>query len=101
MAAAAKKRFTAPPECPVCGADVTPNARACPECGADERSGWNEDSTRYDGMDLPEDAFESDERVVKSRKRNSAKPNGVPLFWWIVALGALMLLIASALGLRG
>ena len=43
----------APETCPVCGAAVPPKAKACPECGADERSGWNEDDSIYDGLDLP------------------------------------------------
>jgi len=41
-------------------AAVPRRARACPNCGADERSGWNEDAARYDGLDLPEQAFEDE-----------------------------------------
>ncbi len=48
----------APAECPVCGEDVPRGAKSCPGCGADERTGWNEDATRYDGLDLPEHAYE-------------------------------------------
>lgn len=48
-------RIPAPEICPVCGGEVPPGARACPECGADERSGWNEEDARYDGLDLPDD----------------------------------------------
>ena len=51
-------RSSPPSECPVCGAVVPRGAQACPECGADERTGWNEEATRYDGVDLPADAFE-------------------------------------------
>ena len=40
-------------------------ARACPACGADGRTGWSED-TLYDGLDLPDDAFEDD--VTPSRR---------------------------------
>lgn len=43
-----------PFECPVCGALVPRGAKACPACGADERSGWNEEETRYDGLDIPD-----------------------------------------------
>lgn len=49
--------FTPPTECPVCGEAVPRGARACPGCGADERSGWNEEATRYDDLDLPDEAF--------------------------------------------
>ena len=55
------RTFTPPAECPVCGEAVPPRARACPGCGADERSGWDTAATRYDGLDLPEAAFD-DER---------------------------------------
>lgn len=101
MSAAAKEKFTAPSECPVCGASVPPNSRACPECGADERTGWNEDDTRYDGLDLPDSAFEDNARPVnRPAARSTPQPNGIPLFWWVVSLGMLALLIAGALGLR-
>jgi hypothetical protein len=43
-----------PSECPVCGESVPRGARACLHCGADERSGWNEAETIYDGIDLPD-----------------------------------------------
>ncbi len=59
--------FVAPTECPVCGERLPRNARACPGCGADERSGWNEEATRYDGLDLPDSAFE-DEPPAQSRR---------------------------------
>jgi len=52
--------FIPPSECPVCGEDVPRGARACPGCGADERSGWNEEATRYDGLNLPAEAFGND-----------------------------------------
>ena len=51
----------APPfECPVCGESVPRGAKACPGCGADEHSGWDEESTRYDGLDLPDEAFDAE-----------------------------------------
>lgn len=58
---------TAPDECPVCGADVPRNARSCPGCGADERSGWNADDTRHDGLDLPDSAFDDDATPRRAR----------------------------------
>ena len=52
--------FDPPTECPVCGEAVPRGARACPGCGADERSGWNGDAARYDGLDLPDSAFDDE-----------------------------------------
>jgi len=52
--------FTPPHECPVCGETVPRGAKACPGCGADGRSGWDEEATRYDGLDLPDEAFKDD-----------------------------------------
>ncbi|MGC4074973.1 MAG: zinc ribbon domain-containing protein [Nibricoccus sp.] len=100
MSAAANKKFTAPSECPVCGADVPPNARACPECGADERSGWNDEDTRYDGLDLPDSAFE-DKTLSAPDKRRASTPqiNGIALHWWLLALLLLAILILGALGI--
>ena len=51
--------FVPPGECPVCGEHVSAGARSCPACGADARTGWSED-TRYDGLDLPDEAFAND-----------------------------------------
>ena len=47
-------------ECPVCGEDVPVKAKACPHCGACEKSGWNEDATAGDGLDLPDENFDYD-----------------------------------------
>ena len=81
----------APSECPVCGADVPPGARACPECGADERTGWNDEATRYD------------DRAAPARRHRSASTtrriNGIPLHWWLLALLLLAALLTGALRL--
>lgn len=84
-----------PSECPVCGAAVPPKAKSCPNCGADERSGWNEDDTRYDGLDLPDSAFE-DENAPAPRQANRT-PTGIHPLWWFVALGLLILFVKSVL----
>jgi hypothetical protein len=79
--------FQAPAECPVCGETVPPGAKACPRCGADERSGWNDEATRYDGLDLPEEAF-ADENTERAARRNHGRG-----LWLVVAAGLLLLLI--------
>jgi len=82
------RAFVPPTECPVCGAAVPRNARACPECGADERSGWSEADTRYDGLDLPDEAFEGDEPPRKRPARGGTNP-----LWIGVAVALLAALI--------
>ncbi len=83
--------FIPPDECPICGAEVPPGAKACPSCGADERSGWNEDETRYDGLDLPESAFEGAKQSTFDRPISRRTKRTAP-FWWItgIALTALI-----------
>ena len=51
-----------PDECPNCGADVPPKAKACPECGACEDTGWAEDAG-YESTHLEEDEFDYDDFV--------------------------------------
>ena len=81
------ERPSPPDECANCGAKIPRRAPACPECGADERTGWREDdSTRYDGLDLPEAAFE-DENVSAPRSRPG---------WLWPAVGVLLLLTLVA-----
>ena len=87
------RKFEAPSECPVCGADVPKGALACPNCGADERTGWNEDLTQYDGMDLPDTAFESDGHSTRSVHRRAATTTGIPYFTWIAAVILLALVV--------
>ena len=85
-----------PASCAQCGATVPRQARACPECGADERTGWREASV-YDGLDLPEAAFDEDAGVRSDRPRSASE-----LKWYWIAAAALhhQLLGLGALGLR-
>ncbi len=83
------REFIPPETCPVCGEDVPRGARACPGCGADERSGWNEEAARYDGLDLPDSAF-----ADESTERAARKTHGRGL-WLVVAVGLLVLLIIA------
>jgi len=91
------RRPTPPRECPVCGADLSPRARACPECGADERTGWNEDDARYDGLDLPDSAFDDDD-AGQSPRKSPAAARSRQLFWSIVGLTLIVLLVYRVLG---
>jgi hypothetical protein len=88
-----RKQNEAPSECPVCGANVPRKALACPACGADERTGWNEATTRYDGLDLPDDSFDDDEALKKEGIGRRVAPGGVALFWWTIGIGMIGVLI--------
>jgi predicted nucleic acid-binding Zn ribbon protein len=65
-------------ECPVCGADVPPDADTCPDCGADERTGWS-DQTIYDGTNI-EDPGDFDHEDWERRERGR-RPTGMPGEW--------------------
>jgi hypothetical protein len=81
--------FTPPGDCPVCGEAVPAGARSCPGCGADERTGWNEDDARYDGLDLPDEAFHDGfNRPPQKRWHQSA-------LWVGVAVALLIILIVA------
>ena len=81
--------FTPPSECPVCGEAVPHGAIACPGCGADERTGWDEDATRYDGLDLPAEVFDEDSASVP-------KPDaGKGRLWLVVSIVMIAVLILS------
>lgn len=76
-----------PPEfCPVCGAEVPPNSKACPECGADEKTGWPEEANA-ESLGLPDEKFDYEEFVKREfgGKKNPA-PHGIHWFWWVVAI---------------
>jgi RNA polymerase subunit RPABC4/transcription elongation factor Spt4 len=78
--------FTPPETCPVCGESVPRGAKACPGCGADERSGWNEEATRHDGLDLPDEAF-TDETDRAARRKHGRG------LWIVMAVGLLVLFV--------
>lgn len=88
---------TAPTECPICGADVPRGALACPECGADERTGWNEESTRYDGLDLPAESFEDAHDPASRKPASPRRSAGASRLWWIVGLILLVALLVTVL----
>lgn len=94
-----KARNIPPDICPVCGAAVSPAARACPECGADENTGWNAEHAVYDGIDLPDDEFDYKaylKREFGGADQAAGKTEQVCAWLWILAA---MLLFLGFLGL--
>lgn len=90
------ERQPPPGECANCGAAIPPRARACPECGADERTGWRESSV-YDGLDLPETAYQGDDDH-RPRQVPPRRINGIVWHWW---LAGVLALLAAAVVLVG
>ena len=88
----------APDTCPVCGADVPPNAKACPECGADEETGWSE-KARYDAMGIPteDEAFDYREFVEREFEGKEPRRKG-KILWTTVAVIVLLLFAWLAFG---
>jgi hypothetical protein len=72
---------------------VPREARACPECGADERSGWNTDAARYDGLDLPDEAFDDGKSPQRAPRRGTG-----PGFVFVVI--ALLIVVTLAFVFR-
>ena len=93
------RRPPPPSECAQCGAEIPRNALACPECGADERTGWRESSI-YDGMELPDDAWDDEHVAAKPSRVPDRRVNGLAWYWWAVGVALLLLIGLSFLGLR-
>lgn len=91
------ERSPPPGECAQCGATIPPRASACPECGADERTGWRESSV-YDGLDLPDGAYQGDDDSGPRRPSVPPRVNGIAWYWWLVGVA---LLVATAIVLVG
>ena len=82
----------APETCPNCGADVPRGAKACPDCGSCEKTGWSERAP-YDGVGLPDDAFDYDEFVREEFGHPKLAPHGIKWVWWGVAVAVLVALL--------
>ena len=95
----AARRINPPAECPVCGADVPPHARACPACGADERTGWDEEASAYDGLDLPDSAFGEQAKTRPRIRREDLTRTGIPYGTWIIAV--VMIAVVASLMIYG
>jgi len=85
-----------PSECAICGAEISPNARACPECGADEHTGWREQDP-LDGLDLPdeESTAEAYARYLRTQEGYHGRRGAKRLFWWAIALAVAAAFLAS------
>lgn len=70
---------------------MPPDALACPECGADHETGWNEEATATDGLDLPGGDFNYDE-FVKREFGEELAPGGWrwQMLWIAAGLSAAL-----------
>ena len=85
-----------PDECPNCGADVPPKAKACPECGACEDTGWAEDAG-YESTHLEEDEFDYDDFVAREfGEGGRPRRKSLHIIWVIVALLLILFFLTHA-----
>ncbi len=91
-------------ECPFCRCEVRVG-RSCPGCakrqgrgsGVRVRKTWQQE-TAADGLDLPDSDFDYDEYVAREFGRLPSRRLGVPWYWWLLGLLALIAIILSWLG---
>ena len=81
--------------CPVCGDEVSPNAKACPECGACDKSGWRVDAQAEDGLNLPDEDFDYGRFVDEEFGRGPKK--SLPKWFWAVVAAVVLLAFAALL----
>jgi len=86
-------KLKSPENCPVCGQDVPRKALACPVCGADQNSGWNDEATSLDGVDLPGENFNYDQ-FVEREFGGKVKPSSQKMVWWMVGIVLLIIIVA-------
>jgi hypothetical protein len=77
--------------CPVCDEEVPVKAKSCPHCGACDKSGWNEDASAADGLDLPEEDFDY-EKFTAEEFGTPRRAQGKRLLWQVTAVALLILL---------
>jgi hypothetical protein len=82
---------TVPFDCPICGNRVPAKAKACPSCGACDKTGWNEEATAADGLDLPDDDFDY-EKFTRD-EFTPRKGWQMKLVYWIAAVVLLFVTV--------
>ncbi len=93
-------KFKPPGQCPVCGEWVYRGQAACGECGACAKSGWRDDASHSDGLDLPDDNFDYDDFIAREFGGKSEHRIGegrLGRLWWWAALAVLAALIGGFL----
>ena len=96
-----------PPEvCPVCGEDVPRNAKACPECGSCYESGWNEQESVYDGVDIPDHGYEDNEKFdyerwrAREEGRERVRGEVNPVWKWTIIITLIAFVVSLLAYLR-
>jgi len=88
-------------QCPFCNCEVRVGS-SCPGCAKRHRrpptvpagKSWQQDAAA-DGLDLPDSDFDYDEYVAREFGHLPHRRLGVPWYWWLLALMALIALIIS------
>ena len=88
-----------PFDCPICGGRVPAKAKSCPQCGACDKTGWNEEATASDGLDLPDGTFDYDEFVKEEfGDGKPAKPKGLAKVWQVTGIILVVVIFLLILG---
>jgi len=82
--------------CPGCGEDVPATAKACPHCGACGKSGWNEEASDCDGLDLPGEDFDY-EKFTEEEFGRPRQRGGKELLFRIIGVILLIVMIVLIL----
>jgi hypothetical protein len=66
---------------------------ACPHCGACDKSGWNEEASGADGLDLPDEDFDY-EKFTAEEFGSPRKLRGKERLWKVTAIVLLVLIVS-------
>lgn len=84
--------------CPGCGAELKVGSRGCPRCASRKKRrkatvrAWDQ-SSAYDGLDLPAEDFDYDDFVAREFDDEEEAPHrktGLRWYWWLAAVLALI-----------
>ena len=74
--------------CPVCGKLIPVKAKACQHCGSCDQTGWNEEQSAADGLDLPDDDF--DYEKFKEEEFGEPRPRDWRKLTWKITAAVLV-----------
>ena len=100
--------------CPGCGAELRVGVAGCPRCARPTRKrrrrkvpaagsvrrSWEQDPAQ-DGLGLPDDDFDYDEFVAREFGKVPHRRVPIRWYWWVTAVGLLVLMVYTGFRLLG